>query len=107
MTAATMPDPASAEGRAILEAIRQETASAVRTGILAALGADPEPARAAELITIAPSSIEAIEATLVQDIYKARRLARLRMLGLEPVPEASAEAMELLQRCKVSDRSWT
>ncbi len=106
MTTATAPTP-RADAPGVLQAIRQETAVAVRDGILAALGADPEPGRAAELIAIAPSSIEAIEATLVQDIYNARRLARLRMLGLEPVPEASAEAMELLQRCKVSDRSWT
>ena len=107
MTTATMPDPTSAEGRAILEAIRQETAAAVRSALLAALGVDAEPGRAtdadgepSEPMTIAPSSIEAIEASLVQDIYNARRLARLRILGLEPVPEPSAEALELLRRAR-------
>ena len=98
MTTATAPTQ-RADAPEVLEAIRQETAAAVRNGILQAFAVDdPMP----EQVTIAPSSIEAIEASLGQDIYNARRLARLRMLGLEPVPEPSAEAFELLRRSKAA-----
>ena len=49
--------------------------------------------------------MDAIEATLVFDIYNARRRARRRMLGLDPVPEPSAEAVDLLRRSKVAGPS--
>jgi hypothetical protein len=101
MTTASMPDPASAEGRAILQAIRQETASAVRSALFAAFAVDePMPEQG---VTIAQSSIDAIEAQMVFDIYNARRRARLALLGLEPVPEPSAEAVELFQRVRQTE----
>ena len=48
----------------------------------------------------APEVLAAIEASLMLDIYNARRRARRRMLGLDPVPEPSAAALELLRRSK-------
>jgi hypothetical protein len=80
---------------AILEAIRQETAAAVRSVFLDALGV-MSPAGA-------DGSTDAIEAELLLDIYTARRRARERMLGLAPVPEPSAEAVELLRRVKAAE----
>jgi hypothetical protein len=48
--------------------------------------------------TLSPAVIESIEAELMLTIYRARRLARLQLLGREPAPAASPEALELLRR---------
>lgn len=48
----------------------------------------------------APKAMEAIEAELMQAVYDARRLARRRMLGLEPPPVPSKRAMALYRRAR-------
>lgn len=47
-----------------------------------------------------PRTLDAIEADLMQTVYDARRLARLRMLGLAPAPKASTRALGLLRRAR-------
>lgn len=42
-----------------------------------------------------PRVIEAIEAELTLAVYEAQRLARLRLLGREPAPVATARALRL------------
>lgn len=45
-----------------------------------------------------PEALEAIDAELMLAIYDARRLARLRYIGVEAAPEPSARALELFRR---------
>jgi hypothetical protein len=42
-----------------------------------------------------PAAIEAIEATLMLAIYRARRAARRQLLGLAPVPRPTPDALRL------------
>jgi hypothetical protein len=49
-----------------------------------------------------PAVIEAIEAEFVLSLYNARRLARRRLLGLEPGPIATPEALDLLRRARAA-----
>ena len=50
-----------------------------------------------------PATIRAIKAELMLAVYDARRLARLRLLGLEAPPVASVRALRLFNRAQ--DRS--
>jgi hypothetical protein len=44
-----------------------------------------------------PAALEAIEATLMLAVYRAHRRARRQLLGLDPVPPPSADALRLLR----------
>lgn len=45
-----------------------------------------------------PAIIEAIEAELMLSVYNAKRLARLRLMGVEPPPEPNPDALALRRR---------
>jgi hypothetical protein len=45
-----------------------------------------------------PKVIEAIEAELMLSVYEARRLARRRLLGMDPPPRPRRRALALLER---------
>jgi hypothetical protein len=45
-----------------------------------------------------PAAGEAIDAELMLAVYDAVRLARLRYLGIEPIPIPSERALELARR---------
>lgn len=47
-----------------------------------------------------PKAMEAIEAEFMQAVYDAQRLARVRMLGLEPPPVPSERALALYRRAR-------
>lgn len=44
-----------------------------------------------------PVIIEAIEAELQLAVYRAKRLARLQLLGLKPPPDPSPDALRLIR----------
>lgn len=46
------------------------------------------------------ATIGAIEADFMLTVYHARRLARLRLLGLVPAPEPNPRAREMLRRLR-------
>jgi hypothetical protein len=47
-----------------------------------------------------PAVIRGIEAELMLAVYDARRLARLRLLGLEPPPVPSVRGLRLWERAR-------
>jgi len=63
----------------------------------ATLQTAPAAADPAGIITD-PETIERIEADLMLTVYQARRLARRRLLGLEPPPPPNPRARALLRR---------
>jgi len=48
-------------------------------------------------IIVDPAVVEAIEATLMLNVYQARRRARRQLRGLDPVPPPRPLALRLLR----------
>ena len=47
-----------------------------------------------------PAAIASIQAALTLAVYEARRLARLRLMGLAALPAPNPNALELLRRAQ-------